>query len=124
MVLRRIFAPTREEVTGKSVLTLRNDKLHNFQCCPMYLVKHNTIKTCQAAAEQLLYAFLTWTQKEVNCRVEGPASLPPLGSGQELGRLQSRSEYSSEIRVPLGTRIFLQLARSFFTDFAILNVFN
>jgi len=63
---------------------------------------------------------------EVNCCLEAPASLtpPPVGSGQELGRPQSRSEYSSEIRVPLGTRTFLQLAISFFTDFAILNDFN
>jgi hypothetical protein len=62
---------------GKLVLTLRKDKLHISQSCPMYLVENKTIKTCQAAAEQLLYTFLTWVQTEVNCRLEAPASLTP-----------------------------------------------
>jgi hypothetical protein len=60
---------------GKLVLTMRKNKLHISQSCPMYLVKHSTIKTCQTAAEQLLSSFLTWVQREVNCRLEAPASL-------------------------------------------------
>ena len=124
--LEKYFAPRREEVTGKLVLTLRKDKLHDFKSCPMYLVNHNEMKTCQAAAENLLYTFLTRAQIEVNFRLEAQASLtPPLvGSGQKHGRPQSRSEYSSEVSVTLGTRTFLPLAKSLFTDFAIVNDFN
>jgi hypothetical protein len=74
---------------------IAKEQLDISKSCPMYLVKQNTIKTCKAAAKPLLYTFVTWTQTEVNCRLEAPASLLPVGSGQELGRPQSRSEYSS-----------------------------
>ena len=89
------------------MLTLRRDKTDISKSRLTYLVKHNNIKKCKAAT------FLTSEQTEVNCRLEAPASLPPVGSGQELGRAHSRSEHRAGVRVPVRDTNFPPIREKF-----------